>query len=145
MVWIRSRISRAPKTKHIKQGHPNIGHVLNKRRQKHIKEGPYAKPSATLHVYRFVYIYIYTYMLVDAGIHALIESFRQGSCTMSRMQGQETGQQAVAQSSIIVLVKLHVLLLSTARILMLWVLGDMTRLILLSRMQPCQTQSLNFI
>ena len=48
MVWIRSRIFRAPKPKHIKEGHPNIGHVLNKRRRKHFKEGPYTKPSATL-------------------------------------------------------------------------------------------------
>ena len=58
---------RAPKTKHSKQGHPNIGHVLNKRRRKHIKEGPYTKPSATLQgdirslddsSYICVYIYI---------------------------------------------------------------------------------------
>ena len=46
--WLTySYIFRAPKPKHIKEGH-NIGHVLNKRRQKHFKEGPYTKPSATL-------------------------------------------------------------------------------------------------
>ena len=48
MVWIWSRIFRAPKTKQIKLGHPNNGHVLNKRRRKHIKEGPYTKVNATL-------------------------------------------------------------------------------------------------
>ena len=32
----------------MKQGHPNNGHILNKQRRKHIKEGPYAKVSATL-------------------------------------------------------------------------------------------------
>ena len=52
MVWIRSRIFRAPKTKHIKQGHPNSGHVLKKRRRKHVKDGPYTKVSATLSMYR---------------------------------------------------------------------------------------------
>ena len=45
MVWIRFRIFRAPKTN---QGHPKNGHVPNKRRRKHINEGPYTKVSATL-------------------------------------------------------------------------------------------------
>ena len=39
---------RAPKPKHIKEGHPNIGHALNKGRRKHFKEGAFIKPSATL-------------------------------------------------------------------------------------------------
>ena len=50
MVWIRSGIFRAPKAQHIKEGLPNNGHVLNKRRRKHIKEGIFTKVSATLMV-----------------------------------------------------------------------------------------------
>ena len=57
MVWIRSRIFRDPKPKHIKEGHPNIGHVLNKRRRKHFKEGPFNKPSATLALQDPKYLY----------------------------------------------------------------------------------------
>ena len=48
MVWIRTRIFRAAETKHIKEGLPNRGHVLNKRRREHIEEGLFTEVSATL-------------------------------------------------------------------------------------------------
>ena len=67
MVWIRSRIFRAAIRKHIKQGLPNKGQILNKRRRKHIKEGLYTKVTAILYthvkinIYIYMYKYIYTY------------------------------------------------------------------------------------